>query len=335
MPAPKDPIKKAEWLQRQRDSHLGKPSAFKGRKHTEEAKNKNRESKIGNTFRRGKKNSQESNERNRQAHLGKPSSFKGKKHNPESIEKNRQAHLGKMDSEETLRKKSESHKGQIPWNIEKELSKEHKKSISEGLIGNQNAKGYSHTNEWKKWKSESQIGQKNPFYGKEHSDKTKCEISNANLGKVPWIKGKTHDEKTRALIRESRLKQVFPQQDTKPERIMQKALLYRNVEYVKHFSVLGQPDVFIRPNLCVFIDGDATHGNPRFYDINDKIAFGVIAKDRWIKDQKVTMRLIKSGYKVLRIWQDDIETDADKCVQFIQYFIQNFLKIQESQLLLS
>ena len=290
MPPPKDPIKRAEWLRRQSESHKGKPSGFKGRKHSLESNNKNRLN-----------------------------------------------HIGKLHTQDEIEKMRESHKGQIPWNAGKKgiYSEERINELKHQMTGNQFAKGTKHTEEWKKWKSESQRGEKNPFYGKEHSDKTKCEISNANLGKVPWIKGKTHDAKTRALIRESRLKQVFPQEDTKPERIMQKALLYRNVEYEKHFPVLGQPDVFIKPNLCVFIDGDATHGNPRYYGINDKIAFGVIAKDRWIKDQNVTMKLIKSGYKVLRIWQDDIENDADKCVQFIQYFIQNFLKIQESLPLLS
>ena len=288
MPAPKDPQKREEWIRKNREKHIGKPSAFKGKTHSKESNERNRLAHLGKATRKGMKNTPEHNQKVSNKLKGKPSPFKNKKHTEHSNELNRLAHLGKL-----------------------------------------------HTEEWKKQRSIDTTGERNPFYGKEHNDKTKCEISNANLGKVPWIKGKTHDEKTRALIRESRLKQVFPQEDTKPERIMQKALLYRNVEYEKHFPVLGQPDVFIKPNLCVFIDGDATHGNPRYYGINDKIAFGVIAKDRWIKDQSITMKLIKSGYKVLRIWQDDIETDADKCVQFIQYFIQNFLKIQESLPLLS
>lgn len=57
-------------------------SHFKGRRHTEEAK-----------------------EKNRQAHLGKPSGRKGAKASPEAIEKNRLGHLGKKQSLETKEKR--------------------------------------------------------------------------------------------------------------------------------------------------------------------------------------------------------------------------------------
>lgn len=282
MPPPKDPIKRAEWLRKQSESHRGKTTWMKG-----------------------------------------------KKHKPESNEINRQKHLGKTFSADHCNNLSKAHKGQIPWQagIKGAYSNNHIKRLREAALGNQRAKGYKHTDEWKRQQSVRNSGENNPFYNKTHTDKTKCNISKANMGKVPWIKDKTHSPEVRALIRESRLRQVFPQKDTKPEIIMQKALNLRGVKYVKHAPILGQPDVFIEPNLCVFVDGDATHGNPRFYDMNDKIAFGVIAKDRWVKDQSINRRLIQDGYKVLRIWQDDLKTDADKCVQFIEYFRDRFLEL--------
>lgn len=59
----------------------GKPSTFKGKTHTKEAKMKNR-----------------------LAHLGKPTWNKGKKMSKELVEKNRQGHLGYKPTKEAIRK---------------------------------------------------------------------------------------------------------------------------------------------------------------------------------------------------------------------------------------
>lgn len=89
MPPPKDPKKYAEWLQKNRESHLGKPSAFKGKTHTNESLEKQRLPKLGNTYRIGKKHSLESNQKNRERHLGKSTWMKGKNHTEQANEKNR------------------------------------------------------------------------------------------------------------------------------------------------------------------------------------------------------------------------------------------------------
>lgn len=94
MPPPKDPKKYAEWLQKNRESHLGKPSAFKGKTHTNESLEKQWLPKLGNTYRIGKKHSLESNQKNRERHLGKSTWMKGKNHTEQANEKNRIAHLG-------------------------------------------------------------------------------------------------------------------------------------------------------------------------------------------------------------------------------------------------
>jgi group I intron endonuclease len=41
-------------------------------------------------------------------------------------------------SEETKKKMSASHKGQVPWNTGKKLSEEHKHNVSLGMVGNKN-----------------------------------------------------------------------------------------------------------------------------------------------------------------------------------------------------
>jgi len=108
---------------------------------------------------------------------------KGKKMSEEQKTK-----LRKPKTEEHKRKISEAKKG-------KKLSKEHKENISNGLLG-----------------------EKNPFYGKRHSDKTKNKISKANTGrtfseeinkskgrkgKENSFYGKTHTLESRAKISEN------------------------------------------------------------------------------------------------------------------------------------
>lgn len=60
--------------------------------------------------------------------------------------------------------------------------------------------------------AKDKTGERNPFYGKKHSDKTKTQISNTKTGtqsgeKNPFY-GKKHSEETKQKIRESRQKQV-------------------------------------------------------------------------------------------------------------------------------
>tara|TARA_Y100000310_G_scaffold8833_1_gene9363 strand:- start:701 stop:1120 length:420 start_codon:yes stop_codon:yes gene_type:complete len=51
--------------------------------------------------------------------------------------------------------------------------------------------------------SATQIGEKNPFYGKSHSAETKKKISDANKGNVAWNKGKKMSPKSRKKLSDS------------------------------------------------------------------------------------------------------------------------------------
>lgn len=50
-----------------------------------------------------------------------------------------------------------------------------------------------------------QIGEKNPFFGKRHSNETKQLISNSMKGNIPWMKGKKHSEESKEKNRQSQL----------------------------------------------------------------------------------------------------------------------------------
>ena len=119
--------------------------------------------------------------------------------------------------------------------------------------------------------------------------------------------GKHHSEKTKDVLREARLKQVFPLEDTKPEVELQNALNKEGIEFQKHYPIPGQPDIFIGSNLCIFVDGCYWHGKPG-------------AKE---KDAKVTEKLSKDGYIVLRFSDKEIFENISNIISKIKEVIPN------------
>ena len=89
----------------------------------------------------------------------------------------------------------------------------------------------------------------------------------------------------------------------------------------------AQPDIFIAPNICVFVDGDYHHFNPKPHIIRNehrpgyKADFvglnGIIAKDKRATDRRITRRLRDNGFTVLRPWESEIEQNPEKCLQEI------------------
>ena len=95
----------------------------------------------------------------------------------------------------------------------------------------------------------------------------------------------------------------MPLKDTKPERILQKLLKTKKIPFIKHKPILGQPDIFIKPNICIFVDGDYWHANPKKYKRDGKEESGFKGKpnkilagklkvcDVWNRDKKVNQTL--------------------------------------------
>jgi G:T-mismatch repair DNA endonuclease (very short patch repair protein) len=253
-------------------------------------------------------------------------------------------------SSKTRKKMSESAKIKI-------FSKEHRKNLSESSRGSSNQFfGKKHSEESKKKMSESS---KNPStetrtrMSKAQQNRSKewrKKLSESQKGRVipevqrqihsalmkknnPW-KGKKHSEKTKKILREKRLHQIIPQKDTKPEKFLQKILKENKIEFITHKAILGQPDVFIKPNFCIFMDGDRHHANPQEYPADDTIIWNEYnKKGRHIpaqtakmireKDARVTRKLKEKGYNVLRFWQSELEEETEKCLQKILKLIKN------------
>ena len=118
--------------------------------------------------------------------------------------------------------------------------------------------------------------------------------------------------------------------ETKPERELRIELWRKGFRYRKNVKdVLGKPDIANKKyKIAIFIDGDFWHGNQyklRGYKSLEEQFFGVSNKEYWIKkinrnierDKNVTEELISKGWKVIRVWESEIESDLPNCVERI------------------
>lgn len=108
--------------------------------------------------------------------------------------------------------------------------------------------------------------------------------------------------------------------DTGPERVVAAALRARAMKFESHARDLpGRPDfVFRRAKIAVFVDGQFWHGwaFPRW---RNKLAA------RWEekietnirRDRRNHRRLRRMGWRVVRLWEHQIEKDVDACVSRI------------------
>lgn len=239
-------------------------------------------------------------------------------------EKNRLAHLGIKPTEETRRKQSESRTGIKNHNYGKHMSDFTKKKQRLSHLGNVPwNKGIPCAEKTKKKISNSSMGRKSPREGVQLSLKTRKKIGDAQRGTTHTeehkqnIRNSMNTEEMRAFLREARKHVVVPKKDSKPELFMQETLTKANIKFTKHVPLIGQPDIFIEPDLCVFVDGDYWHAHPWIFD-SDKIMYrGLKAKEIWMKDTRVNHKLIKLGYRVIRIWVSDLYADIDACIKRI------------------
>ena len=191
-----------------------------GKKHSEETIEKMRQAQLG------KHHSDESKEAMRQAHLGKTLTdehkasisesmtgekhpFYGKHHSEETKEIMRQKHLGKHHTEETKAQMSADRTGEKHPFYGKKHSEETIEKMRQAHLGNSAHKGKHHSEKTKAILREKALerdvsGEKNPFFGKQHTDEAKEKNRQAHLGRIPWNKGITLSEEAKAQIRAKR-----------------------------------------------------------------------------------------------------------------------------------
>ena len=93
--------------------------------------------------------------------------------------------------------------------------------------------------------------------------------------------------------------------NTKPEVMLQEELTINKIRYETHKRIYGVPDIFIEPNICVFVDGNYWHNYPNGRD----------------KDKEVNKKLKEDNYIVVRCWESDIYNNMQQCINEIKNIV--------------
>ncbi|MDP2947654.1 MAG: hypothetical protein Q8N88_06080 [Nanoarchaeota archaeon] len=248
---------------------------------------------------------------------------KGRRHSEEFRKMRSVMMFGKTQSEETIKKRTESLKKywSNPILREKSIQK-----MKKSLLNNPEKEQERRRKIKEKYadpefrKRISEIKK-----GKRHSIKTEFKngIIPWNKGKkgimpIPWNKGKNighswnkgmtglsfHTPESKLKIKIARSKQIFPKKDSIPEVKIQNFLKQLNIEFITH-KYIGeiehsyQCDILIPDlNLIIEVDGDYWHGNknnPHYQKLNS------YQLKRIELDKTRTNELIEKGYRVFNI----------------------------------
>jgi len=90
------------------------------------------------------------------------------------------------------------------------------------------------------------------------------------------------------------------------EKKLANYLIENKISFICQFKYqLGVADFFIKPNLIIEVDGDYWHNLPK-------------VKER---DKRQTLFLEEEGYKVLHLWEKEINKNPDECIKRILEYI--------------
>jgi DNA mismatch endonuclease, patch repair protein len=191
---------------------------------------------------------------------------------------------------EKIRQKAREH----PPMLGKKQSEYQKQRVSEALQGNQHGLGHEVTAEHRAKLAALRKANPGTNTGRKFTAEHKEKIRQANLGQK-------RSEETKIKIRANRAKQILPVQDTLPERMMQDELAKRGIVFEKHKQICGLPDLFITPNICIFVDGDYWHRRA----------------DAQKRDRRTNAILRAKGYRVFRVWEKQVKKNTAACVNRI------------------
>ncbi len=121
------------------------------------------------------------------------------------------------------------------------------------------------------------------------------------------------DQETR-----SRIMSKIRSTDTTPEILLRKSIYAAGFRYRKNYLVAGiRVDiVFLSKKLAIFVDGCFWHKCPVHYrPPKSNLRYWIPKlKHNVERDRKETMRLKKSNWKVIRIWEHEIKRNPGSCV---------------------
>jgi DNA mismatch endonuclease, patch repair protein len=105
--------------------------------------------------------------------------------------------------------------------------------------------------------------------------------------------------------------------DTAPEVALRRALWAAGVRgwRLHPRTVPGKPDLaWIGRRIAVFVDGAFWHGHPDFYWGQSGPFWDAKIARNQTRDERVNAQLIEQGWRVVRIWDFEIEQKLETCV---------------------
>lgn len=215
--------------------------------------------------------------------------------NQTSFKKGHKINLGRPCSKEKAQRISIANKGRISHNKGKPMSEEQKEKISKSnkgrIIPLEIRRRISNTLKGKKLNQETKL-KLSIIHKKLYENHP--EIAKMHRNKTTYQKGHRHSKEVIKILTIQRRYKKIPKKNTRPEKMMQIAISLEGIKYRTHEPILGQPDIFIEPNICIFIDGEYWHSLPKAFK----------------RDNEVNTKLNELGYHVIRIREKSIYTDV-------------------------
>lgn len=165
-------------------------------------------------------------------------------------------------------------------------------------------------------------GKLNPMFGKHLSEEARFKLSTGRIGKYtgkfnPYF-GMRHSVETKRKMREKWKFRSFAQRNNNLETKLQKSLTENKITFKTHFNIEGRPDIFIGPNICIFVDGCYWHGCECKFDPEQKGQHSKYIKSRMKHDIQVAKELKEKGFVVVRFWEHQLRDNASYCVETVK-----------------
>lgn len=103
--------------------------------------------------------------------------------------------------------------------------------------------------------------------------------------------------------------------ESKLESRIQNILYNNDIEYAKHVHMFNYNyDIIIHHNIIIEIQGDMWHAHPSIYTENDLIIGKIPVIHIWEKDCKKRNKAIDNGFKMVYIWEHEINSMDDETI---------------------
>jgi len=174
----------------------------------------------------------------------------------------------------------------------------------------------------------NRYGNMNKYYDNMSEYDRKHTMDAALKGYVKYWNNLSDEQKTELTIKKTKHFTKNGFYSSKLETKISDCLDKLNISHVRQFYI-GRKIYDIKisnSDIIIEINGDFWHGNPKIYKENDIINHpfkSAIAKDLWEKDRKKKIIAENKGYKVIYIWEKEINENKKVLLDFLTKKLSN------------